>query len=140
MVERRFHHYDTWEDHKAGAYARTTSPDGQLAAAAILGDPAKCEAAMRAVVREWPTSSEQNLTDTSQNRRAWLGAACCTLAAGCTEPDVRIAWAALPQWRKDAANAAADRVIGDYERMLAGDLSLWDLLPSLHLTWGPDDA
>jgi hypothetical protein len=131
VIPRRFHHYDQWEDYRSGMYARLTTQEGQIAAHAILADPDRCETTMRSVVRRWPIAAEHNLTDRTQNRRAWLGAACCAAATGCTEIDVRIAWAALSQERQDRANAVAERVIADYEAMLRGELSLLDLIPSL---------
>lgn len=70
---------------------------------------------MMRVVKEWTFSCEHNLTDRSQNRRAWVGHAACALANECPEDIVRQAWSRLTESQQDAANAKADEAIRYWE-------------------------
>lgn len=67
------------------------------------------------VANEWPHSCEHNLTDRSQNRRAWIGHAACALAFRCPEDIVRQAWSRLTEQQQNEANAKADEAIGYWE-------------------------
>lgn len=67
------------------------------------------------VINEWPNSCEHNLSDKSQNRRAWVGHAACALAFRCPEDLVRKAWSNLTDQQRIDANAAADVAIGEWE-------------------------
>lgn len=78
---------------------------------AFTGDAGLYGDAMLRVVAEWPVSCEQNLTDTGQNRRAWVGHAACCLATGAPEYLTREAWGHLTQEQRDKANARADQAI-----------------------------
>lgn len=77
----------------------------------FTGDADVYGAAMLRVVREWPISCEHNLTDTGQNRRAWVGHAACCLETGAPEYLTREAWGHLTQDQMDRANARADQAI-----------------------------
>ena len=70
---------------------------------------------MMRVVKEWRYSCEHNLTDRSQNRRAWVGHAACALAFQCPEDIVRQAWGHLSEQQQNEANAQADIAIGYWE-------------------------
>lgn len=72
---------------------------------------------MLRVAKEWPISCEQNLTDYSQNRRAWIGHAACALAMKCPEDIVREAWSYLSEKQQIAANAEADKAIEEWENL-----------------------
>lgn len=66
---------------------------------------------MERVVKEWPVSTENALTDQTLNKRAWVGHAACALAFGCPEDIVRQAWGYLSEEQRYLANQAADRAI-----------------------------
>lgn len=70
---------------------------------------------MMHVAREWSFSCEHNLTDKSQNRRAWIGHAACALAFRCPEDIVRAAWSRLSEDQQNAANDKADEAIRRWE-------------------------
>jgi hypothetical protein len=121
MGDQRFHHFSRWEDYPAGLYVRTASPEHVQAARAILASPELCEAAMRRVVRSWPVSTEQNLTDRSQNRRAWLGQAACCIETGASAASTKQGWWQLTEDQQTRANRIADAVISDWELTLIMD-------------------
>jgi hypothetical protein len=67
------------------------------------------------VIKNWKYSCEHNLTDKSQNRRAWLGHAACAMAFQCPEDIVREAWSYLTEEQQRAANKQADYAIEEWE-------------------------
>lgn len=70
---------------------------------------------MERVIQEWPISTENALTDSTMNRKAWVGHAACALALGCPEDIVRQAWGYLSDEQRFLANKAADRAISMWE-------------------------
>ena len=81
----------------------------------FTGDAELYGSYMLRVAREWPYSCEHNLTDLSQNRRAWIGHAAVALAIQCPEDIVRSAWSNLTKPQQDQANAKADEAIRYWE-------------------------
>lgn len=121
-IPRVAHPWWAWEDHKDGMYSFPCGWQQSIPAARdLLTSPGRLEDAMRAVVDAWPVSAEHQLTNTEQNRRAWLGQAACRLAAQAPAVATRAAWAQLTDAQCNAANAAAERVIREWERDYAGD-------------------
>lgn len=70
---------------------------------------------MMKVVREWVKSCEHNLSNRTQNRRAWVGHAACAMAFGCPEDIVRDAWKHLSIKQQEDANHQADLAIEYWE-------------------------
>jgi len=82
----------------------------------FTGDHERYGAAMFQVLQLWPISCEHNLSDKSQNRKAWIGHAACAIAIGCPEDIVRQAWHMLTDEQRVAANKAADTAINQWEQ------------------------
>lgn len=80
------------------------------------GDAETYGRAMLKVIDQWPNSCLHNLSDLSQNRKAWIGHAACALEWGMTEDVVRQAWSHLSDEQRAAANQAAQRAIELWER------------------------
>lgn len=70
---------------------------------------------MRRVVKKWPVSCENALTDSVINKRAWVGHAAAALAIGCPEDIVRSAWSRLTEKQRFLANQEADKAIALWE-------------------------
>jgi hypothetical protein len=70
---------------------------------------------MKRVVNEWKYSCEHNLSDMTQNRKAWLGHAACALALLCPEDIVRSAWGFLTRTQQSKANWQAEKNINIWE-------------------------
>jgi hypothetical protein len=77
---------------------------------------------MKNVIREWKHSCEHNLSNTTQNRRAWIGHAACAFAFACPEDIVREAWKHLTEQQQFDANRMADIAILEWERIHLGDI------------------
>jgi hypothetical protein len=67
------------------------------------------------VLSEMPNSCEHNLSNITQNRKAWIGHAACALAIACPEDIVREAWSHLSAEQQDAANYQAELAIKKWE-------------------------
>ncbi len=111
-----FHPYTAWEDWQAGMWQVPHDVTAEMEQAAhILGNPALFLDAARAMLRDWPTAAEQNLTDMAQNRRAWVGQATCCHMAGVTEQATRQAWWTLTVREQYDANMIADRAVTEWQ-------------------------
>jgi len=70
--------------------------------------------AIKAVCDSWPVSSRVHLSNTTINRRAYLGRAASCIAHGVNEATVAIAWQMLPEQDQDLANETAQRFINEW--------------------------
>lgn len=117
MIERVYHPW--WEREEVGANM-WGSVDNRAEflqkAIEFTGNAELYGHYMLRVCDEWPKSSQHNLSNTTQNRRAWIGHAACALAMGCPEDIVRQAWGHLTEWQQRAANQKADEAIQYWEQ------------------------
>lgn len=119
-MKRTFAHYKTWEDVKSGLYSSVTQDHSfEDQSFNLLSNEEALLEAMRQVLTSWPISSKVNLTNTSRNRRSWLGQASCCLAHGANEQTVKNAWNSLDKEQQDKANRIADQVIKEFEQQYA---------------------
>lgn len=113
-VRRIWHPYTAWEEVAAGMWRELGRLERERLLPGVVeftGNADLYGAAMLRVIQEWPISCEHNLTDTGQNRRAWVGHAACCLETGSPEYLTREAWGHLTQDQMDRANARADQAI-----------------------------
>lgn len=111
---RIFHPYTSWEEHHAGMWENVHSSEFTnflQKAIEFTGNAELYGSWMIRVITEWPISCEHNLTDTSINRKAWIGHAATCLAIKCPEHITRLAWGRLSQEQQDAANLKAQEAI-----------------------------
>lgn len=115
-MNRIWHPYWEWEETKFNMWGRVE--DRALYERIATHFTANHELygeCMLHVVREMPKSCEHNLSDRSQNRKAWVGQAACALAFRCPEDIVRKAWGNLTEQQQIDANAAAQKAIEVWE-------------------------
>lgn len=119
-IERIYHPYWRWEEVRHNMWGKVKDREKYLHwAIQFTGDHEKYGVYMRRVVRDWKYSCEHNLTNTTQNRRAWIGHAACALAANCPEDIVRQAWGFLSDQQQIDANKQADEAIKIWEENYA---------------------
>jgi ParB-like chromosome segregation protein Spo0J len=117
--DRIYHTWDKWEAFTAGFF-NTTPPSKDLSAddckamyADFLRDLPRFRTAMDGVLRDWPNSTEHNLTNDRMNRIAWLGQ-----AAMCYDTGVPAAfcngYALLTPAEQEAADLAAFEKLNVY--------------------------
>jgi len=124
-LTRVYHPYWNWEEVDHNMWGTVSNRKAWLnKAIEFTGDHVKYGRFMIKVVESWPFSCEHNLTDVSQNRRAWVGHAACALALGCPEDIVRQAWGFLSDEQQVKANAKADEAIAHWEEKYLEDLCL----------------
>ena len=119
-MKRIYHNYLKWEEHHAGMWQGLPKEEADKMlpkAIEFTGDHKLYGSWMMKIIYAWPYSCEQNLTDNSINRRAWIGHAACCLAIGCPEHITRQAWHYLTQKQQDKANAQADKAINIWEEI-----------------------
>jgi hypothetical protein len=127
-MKQIYHHYLKWEEHHAGMWQKVGKVNADLLlkdAIEFMGNHKLYGQWMMKVVDEWPISCEQNLSDNSINKRAWIGHAACCLAINCPEYITRMAWHFLSLEQQDKANKEADKAILSWERRQCQKL-LWE--------------
>ena len=111
-----YHPYTDWEDWLAVMWQPPLDEEKEGSEAArILRDAGEFRVIARAMLLAWPIAAEQNLTDLSQNGRAWIGQAACCYASGVRGQSTRHAWWTLSSQEQSAANAVADQVCSEWE-------------------------
>jgi len=125
-LNRIWHPYWEWDDFKAGMWRAVSGRERkQLLRKAydFTSDHELYGSWMIKVVESWKKGCEHHLSNTSSNRRAWIGHAACCLATGCPEDITRQAWGYLTEDQKTKANHQADIAIAMWERKHAGKSS-----------------
>jgi len=120
---RVYHPYWVWEEIDHNMWGSVKSRKQFLTSAIeFTGDHVKYGRFMIKVVEKWKFSCEHNLTDLSQNRKAWIGHAACAMALGCPEDITRQAWGYLSDSQQVKANEKADIAIKIWEKKYSEDL------------------
>lgn len=116
-LARVYHDFREWEETAHNMWGDRSEMDDPLAwAIEFTGDAELYGSYMMRVIREWPISCENALTDYNINRKAWVGHAACALAARCPQHIVRQAWGLLSEQQRTMANAYAAQAIEAWER------------------------
>lgn len=119
QINQIYEHYKKWEDYNAGMYTLNDVLDKDKKAIAAINLLSNSEAFYKAIInvkKDWPVSWDVNMSNQSQNRRAWLGAAACMHSCNCPEYLTRIAWNLLNKDVQDLANRIANKFIYEYEK------------------------
>lgn len=118
--ERVYRPVDQWEEVAHGMWSDVREPGALLRAAIeFTADHCRYGQYMLRVVREWPISCENALTDPHLSKLAWIGHAACALAIGCPEDITRKAWGHLSDEQRLLANKAASRALREWEHAYA---------------------
>jgi hypothetical protein len=118
-MNKIYHPYWLWEDWINGMWRKESKEyeEGNMSnIIQFTGDHIEYGKAMRRVIDEWPTGCENNLSNVSINRKAWLGHAACCIQFGYPEYLVRKAWFELTDEQRDLANNEARKAIKIWEQ------------------------
>jgi hypothetical protein len=77
----------------------------------LLSNPDALYDSMFQVINNWIYSCENNLTASTINHQAWLGAAACAINHNCPEDITKLAWRNLTESQQYEANLIADKII-----------------------------
>lgn len=125
LIKRIYHPYWLWEEVDKNMWGVVDNRKKYLDwAIKFTGDHKKYGRFMMRVSNEWTHSCEHNLSNLTQNRRAWIGHAACALANECPEDIVRQAWGYLTKEQQVLANERADRAIEHWEQQNAEGVCL----------------
>jgi len=107
-IDRVYHPYWDWEEISFNMWGVVKDREKALREAIVFtGDHKKYGHYMMRVACEWTKSCAHNLSNTTQNRKAWIGHAACALAMRCPEDIVREAWGHLSDDQQKLANKVA---------------------------------
>jgi hypothetical protein len=110
-----WHPWEAWEEVSHNMWGTVQDRTAAVCLAIeFTGDHARYGYYMRRVVREWPISCENALTDPYLNHKAWVGHAACALALRLPEDVVRQAWGHLSDEQKLLANKEAVRAVSEW--------------------------
>lgn len=117
-IERIYHGWDKWEDHKNGFYNNISGANKQEMIDKVIElftDPEKTKEYMLKVVKEWVYSCQHNLTNESMNKIAYIGQGACCLYAGVPSTVTMEAWSKVPRKYQEIADNIADEVLKVWE-------------------------
>ena len=115
-LTRVYHPLHLWEEIYHNMWGEVDDCKAMLEKAiAFTGDHILYGSFMQRVIKEWPVSCENALTDYSLNRKAWVGHAATALALKCPEDITRKAWGVLTYEQQLLANKEAVRAIRTWE-------------------------
>jgi hypothetical protein len=122
-IKRIYHPYWLWEEYEHNMWGAVNDRAKFLKLAIkFTGDHKLYGRFMIQVIQKWKYSCEHNLSNLTQNRRAWIGHAACAIAHQIPEDIVREAWSHLTEEQQYLANKEADRAIEAWEHKQLGDL------------------
>lgn len=112
-----FHHYEKWEDWKCGFYDSLNGEEKEIAGEIVVevfSNPHYTELLMNNVIKKWPYSCEQNLSNSNMNRIAWLGQSCLCLEFGIPQTITMNNWRNVPKEFRDKADNIAKQIIENW--------------------------
>lgn len=136
MIERLWYPYREWEDYKNGMYDITKEFSEEetekmaFKAKDLLSDLDEFYHVGLKVLREWKCASNQNLSNLSRNRQAWLGQAACSYKFKIPEKITILGWRLLSPEQQKKANIVADQLIMIWEDEYAKAVSKQKCLTS----------
>jgi len=126
-MKKKYHNYHKWEAFHEGLYSLTTENewDKLVKSRELLADSKKLKESMCKVLRNWKYSVEENMTDRSMNRQAFLGQCACCLEFGTPDYLTKIAWRYLTDEQRIEANKVADEVIELFDKNYLSSPKTW---------------
>lgn len=116
-LPRVYHPVGLWEEIDSNMWGGVDDRKNMLECAInFTGDHILYGSYMLRVIKKWPYSCENALTDYMLNRKAWVGHAACAMAIGCPEDITRKAWGLLTHEQRSLANRRAAFAIGEWEK------------------------
>lgn len=114
-IKRQYIPYWEWEDWINGMWRKVEDEDRWLKLSIeFTGDHVIYGNAMRDVVKAWPRTMMNSLTNTSINRRAFLGHCACCYKIQAPEYIVRMAWKYLTDQQRMLADKEAQDIINNW--------------------------
>lgn len=109
--------YWEWEDWVNGMWRKVGQHEHDKYlkwAITFTGNHIEYGRAMGDVLSAWPNTMLHNLTNTSMNKRAFLGHCACCFVSKCPEYIVRVAWKRLTDEQRELADKEAETRINKW--------------------------
>jgi hypothetical protein len=114
-LNKVYHCYDKWEEVAHNMWGTSKDARGDLnLAIELTSDHIMYGSYMHEVIKHWPISCENALTDSNISQKAWIGHAAVAFALQIPESITRKAWSYLDDKQRILANQAADRAIREW--------------------------
>lgn len=117
-LTRIYHRYEKWECWKSGFFydlSGKKKPELIEGIQTLFSSPELTREYMQKAIDNWPISAEQNLTNESMNRIAWLGQAACCIYCGANQMLTMQVWNTLSIENRTEADSIAAELIKTYE-------------------------
>ena len=117
-MKQKFYDYTQWEDYKNGMWSlceKNKEPILLQTAIKFTSDASLYGEWMLKIIKEWPITCMQNLSEITPGRRAFIGHCAVSLALNIPEYITRMAWGFLTIEQQNKANQQADYVIQQWE-------------------------
>lgn len=116
-ITRVYKPYWLWEDWINGMWSKSINEEYDLKKAIeFTGNHKLYGSAMIEVYKAWPNTMINSLTNSSINRRAFIGHCAVCYKIGIPEYIVRMAWRELTQDQREAADLEAEKAIRQWEK------------------------
>ena len=129
-MKRIFHNYKLWEDVKKGMYKHCSEVDSLSKVndcIDLLTNRGHFYDAMQRLSNDWIHSTENTLSNSNNNRRAWLGRSACCYSFGHPENMTQLAWMKMTPEQREHANQTADMFLIDWEQKYNGQPNLLEV-------------
>lgn len=126
-IKQVFYHFSKWEDFKAGLYNSSCERFEEkvnLSVELLSSQEAFYTVAVE-MFKKWPYSAEQNLTDNSINKNAWIGQASCCFNHQAPDYTTKEAWWKLDEETRAEANNTARKALRKWRSEYIMKGSLW---------------
>lgn len=119
-MKRIYHPYHLWEDWKAGFYKNKIKDQELIISKCVqlLSNEVEFKKAVERVINEWPYSCDNNLSNPSLNKVAYIGQAACCITFGAPSFLTKLAWVFVSEESKIQADKIAMNAVETwiYER------------------------
>tara|TARA_R110002153_G_scaffold57939_2_gene159157 strand:- start:708 stop:1079 length:372 start_codon:yes stop_codon:yes gene_type:complete len=113
-LERVYHSWEKWEDHKNGFYNNIGGKNKKILETKVFelfGNENICRENMYKVVKEWRYSCEHNLSNNSINKIAYIGQASCCIYGGVPSTITMDCWSKINKEHRNRADLIAKEVL-----------------------------
>lgn len=107
---RYFYNYRIWECARSNFYKGISSPD-EAKALEVMRDAKSWGLYMMKLLQRWPVSCNQFLSDSTINKKAWIGQASMACFFNISSATTKKCWFKLDKKTRDLANNEAGKVI-----------------------------
>jgi len=126
-IKQKFHHFSMWEDFRNGLYNSSCERYDEKVHLSIdlLSDQEEFYIVAVDMFKAWSYSAEQNLTDNSINKKAWIGQASCCFNHKAPDYATIEAWWKLSDETRVKANETALKALKKWQSEKIMEGSLW---------------